>query len=291
MRGLGQAELGGERECPIGGRDRLRVGDSDDDAESGLPGVGGDELGSGRLRLEQFERLEERLLLPRVAQAVEHGHEPAQRAARCERVAPLAMAGEGLVERLTRLPQPVLRSCRLRPALQQQPPLLVILRAELEGACERLLGPVDVEAERPLAGQRQLPDRLRLERAGVGRAGGAGELERGQVVVGENVGQVLCPLARHRLEPGGRALVPLGARRAGDLRVTDVSDQRVPEPELRLPRHRRAAGGPDELLSRQLMQCLLHLARVASAPSPSGRPPRTPFPPRKRPAAGPCAPG
>ena len=36
-RRLGQVELGGERECPIGGRDRLRVGDSDETRNPALP--------------------------------------------------------------------------------------------------------------------------------------------------------------------------------------------------------------------------------------------------------------
>ena len=63
-RGLGQAELGGEGERPPGGRDRLLVGGAEEAHRRQL-GVGGDELGPGRLRLEQGERLDDRLLLCR----------------------------------------------------------------------------------------------------------------------------------------------------------------------------------------------------------------------------------
>ena len=75
---------------------------------------------------------------------------------------------------------------------------------ERERLGEARLGALDVERERALAGQGQIADRVRLQLLRLlGLAGGAGELERGQVVVGEHVGQVLGPLARLTLEPGG----------------------------------------------------------------------------------------
>ena len=68
-RRLGQAELRGERERPLGGRDRLPVGCAADVTRPRQLRVGGDELGAGRLRLEQRERLRERLLAAWIAEA------------------------------------------------------------------------------------------------------------------------------------------------------------------------------------------------------------------------------
>ena len=73
------------------------------------------------------------------------------------------MASECLLECRPRLPQTALLRVRLRPALESSRRCSSVLRAELERACERLLRPVDVEAERPLTGQREVSDRLRLE--------------------------------------------------------------------------------------------------------------------------------
>ena len=87
---------------------------------------------------------------------------------------------------------------------------------ERERLGEARLGALDVERERALAGQGQVADRVRLELLRLlGLAGGAGELERAQVVVGEHVGQVLGPLAGLALDPGGRGAVAGGAGGAG----------------------------------------------------------------------------
>src|SRR5580765_445474 len=67
LRRLGQAELGGEGERLVGGRDRLPVVAADE-ARARQPGICGDELGAGRLCLEQRERLRQRLLMTWVAQ-------------------------------------------------------------------------------------------------------------------------------------------------------------------------------------------------------------------------------
>ena len=62
---LGQPELRGQLERPLGGCDRLRVGAADDALPRQLR-VGVDELGAGRLRLEQRQGLADRLLGARV---------------------------------------------------------------------------------------------------------------------------------------------------------------------------------------------------------------------------------
>ena len=96
-------------------------------------------------------------------------------------------------------------------------------------------------------------------------AGGAGELERGQVVVGEHVGHVLDALARLALDPGRGRPVPGHPGGSRDLRVADVPDQQMPEAVLGLPLHRGGTGGAYELLAGQLVQCLGDFARLAAA--------------------------
>ena len=60
-RGLGQAQLSGKRERPLGGRDRLLVRAGEVPSRGQLD-VGSHELRTGRLRLEKGERVREGLL-------------------------------------------------------------------------------------------------------------------------------------------------------------------------------------------------------------------------------------
>ena len=148
-------------------------------------------------------------------------------------------------------------------------------RGERERLGQARLGALHVERERALAGQGQVADRVRLELLRllcVG--GGADELERAQVVVGEHVGEVFGPLAGLALEPGGGGTVAGGAGGAGDLRVADVPDQEVPEAVLGFALHRARAGGAHELLAGELVQRQLDLARVAVAHLRHAHPPR-----------------
>ena len=78
---LGQAELRGERECPLGRHDRLPVVASER-VVPGQVGVGGDELRPSRLRLEQLDCLGDHLLALSVAEPEEHEREAGQDAAR-----------------------------------------------------------------------------------------------------------------------------------------------------------------------------------------------------------------
>ena len=130
-------------------------------------------------------------------------------------------------------PGPALLLRRLRPALEERRALGVAGGGERERPGEARLGAPHVERERALAGQGQVTDRVRLQLLRllcVG--GGADQLERGQVVVGEHVGEVLRPLACLSLEPGCGGTVAGGAGGAGDLPVADVPDQQVPEAVL-----------------------------------------------------------
>jgi hypothetical protein len=73
----------------------------------------------------------------------------------------------------------------------------------------------------------------------------------------EHLAVVLGPA--EGLDPPRCGLVPLGARRAGDLAVGDVAHEEVPEGVLLLPADRRAALAPDELLALEGVQRRLHL--------------------------------
>ena len=142
---------------------------------------------------------------------------------------------------------------------------MVTLGGELERPGQARLRAYDVERERPSSGEGEIADRSRLELLRFCVAGDAGELECLQVVVGEHVGQVLGPLSCFALDPGGGRAMAHSTGRARDLRVADVSDQRVPEAVLLLSLHRARASGAYQLLAGQLVQVLFDLARVAAA--------------------------
>jgi len=137
--------------------------------------------------------------------------------------------------------------------------------SQLKRPAEPCLGLSRVEPERPLAGKgekvarggRELPD-LRCV------AGGLGEFQGLQVVVGEHLGQVLDPLPGLALDPGrGRAVAAcsFGPR---DLGVGDVAHEEVPERILALPRHRARTRRSHELLSRQFVQRELDIPLLAA---------------------------
>ena len=91
------------------------------------------------------------------------------------------------------------------------------------------------------------------------------ELERAQVVVGDQVGEVLGAVARQALEPLGGEPVRLGPAGARDLGVGDVADEDVPEDERGLAGHGRPALAADELLALEPEQALLDLVARAVA--------------------------
>ena len=74
---LGESEVGGKRECPVGSRDCLAV-TAGQLAISGQVGVGADELRPGRLRLEQFDCLGDRALASSVAETEERQRKAGQ---------------------------------------------------------------------------------------------------------------------------------------------------------------------------------------------------------------------
>src|SRR5207253_5545787 len=154
----------------------------------------------------------------------------------------------------------------VRPADKQVGPPRIIGRGELERASEPRFRLGGVEAERPLAGEREEAPRrpgelLRQLRV----TGGPRQLKRLKVVMGEYLGQILHPIARLTLDPSGRRTMAAGPLRARDLAVGDVADEQVPERVLALAFHRAHTSRANELLTGKLVQGELKLALVAAA--------------------------
>src|ERR1044071_5582755 len=105
------------------------------------------------MRLEQLDCFGDQRLAVRVAEPVENEAEATQDAAGCDRLALLAVESDGSLERLPGLLPPALLLGRVRPALQQRGARGVVRRGELQGARQMALGLVDVQRERPLAGE------------------------------------------------------------------------------------------------------------------------------------------
>ena len=97
------------------------------------------------------------------------------------------------------------------------------------------------------------PQRRCLELGGLlGLSGGPRELQRGRVVVGEDVGEVLDAFGGLRLDPARGGDVAGGPGGSRELAVGDVAGEDVPEGVLGLALDRGAPGGTHELLAREL---------------------------------------
>ena len=289
--GSGRPSSAARRERPLGGRDRLPEGAADD-ARARQLCVGGDELGAGRLRLEQLQRLRERLLLTWCAQSREHEVKRGQRPPGGDtRVLP-AVEGERLLERGPCLLGAALLLCRLRPALEQRRALGMSGWGKRERLRQALFGAVDVERKRALARQSQVADRvcLQLPRL-LGLACGADELERAHIVVGEHVGQVLGPLAlpdararRRRSGGGWRGRRAGSGRRQRPGRAGARSHTRSLPPSSSCGQGGRVPCAPARAARARLQ-------RTHGRPLPQQHLPRTPSPSPPRPGAGSFDPG
>ncbi len=153
---------------------------------------------------------------------------------------------------------------RLRPAFQQGSPFGVVLRGELKRSGEAGLGAGHVHEEGSIAGEREVVACSGLQlRDVLPLAGGASQLERLDVVIGEHVAQVVDAVSGLAFDPGNCGPMPGGPAVARNLGVADVAHQKVPEAVFLLPLHRAVAGGPHQLLARQLVEGELDVARVA----------------------------
>ena len=117
------------------------------------------------------------------------------------------------------------------------------------------LRPVPVQRHRPVARQRQVPDRPIDQGGGALRPVGRGEQVDGlREVLGQDVADVLHAVGGGPFDPRRRGEVLVRPHRAGDLPVGDVAHQGVPEPVLGLGRHRGCPGPPDQLHPGDLLE-------------------------------------
>ena len=175
--------------------------------------------------------------------------------------------GERLLERLGRLAQAPGLHGGIRPADEELGPLGIIGRGELERSGEPRLGLGGIEPECTLAGERQEPTRRFGQLLGLFRvAGGLGELERLQVVVGEHLGKVLDTLARlvARSRPRQRGadvpVPPSGSGRTRRRRTSRCQNEYSLSPSIELVRAGRTSSLRESSCS-------------ASSTSPGSRPP------------------
>ena len=106
--GLGQAQLCGESERALGSGDRPVPVAEEDDVPARQLAVGGDQVGPGRLGLQERDRLGERLAPARVAELREDQREHGQRPPEGDVVPILPMDVDRVLERRSRLVQAAL---------------------------------------------------------------------------------------------------------------------------------------------------------------------------------------
>ena len=128
---LGQADLRGERERPLGSRDRFRILRHVCATPRGVR-VGTNELAAGRLLLEQLDCLGDQLPASRVAKPVDYEREARQNAPGRQEATLLAVDGDSLLERLPGVLEPSLLLRGMRPALEHVRASRVVSGSELE---------------------------------------------------------------------------------------------------------------------------------------------------------------
>ena len=265
--GLGiEPELLGQGQGLLRPRRAIR-GTVGDHVVGGGVRVGQGELASGRLALEQLDRLrEERPLSVRLAPEPVRPGQPHHRLARAEALPLSAELDDRLLEVTLGLGQPAADEGGLGGLPEQPCPVGMTRGTELERLPVEGLRLPGVELERAVPGHDQEAPDLSLELVRVViQSGGLRELKSLSVVVREDLGVVGHPVAGQALDPGGGRPVLAHPRRSGDLLVGDVSDEQVPERVLGLTLDRRVPHGTQELLPGDRPQALLHRALVEPA--------------------------
>jgi hypothetical protein len=164
-------------------------------------------------------------------------------------------AGDGLGQQLLGLGGPPGLLGGLGRLLQDPGPFRMGGRQQPEGALVVDVGPGDVEGHGPVAGQDQeAAGRVVQGRGVLGGPGRPGQLQRGHVVVGQQLGMVGGPVGGDPLDPGRDGPVPGHPGRPRELAVGDLAGQVVPEGVLGLAGDRRAADGADERPAGQLLE-------------------------------------
>ena len=230
-------------------------------------GIGQGELASGRLALEQLDRLgEERPFSVGLASEPVRSGQAHHRLARAEDLPLRAELDDRLLEVTLGLGQPATDEGGLGGLPEQPCPIGMTRGRELERLPVEGLRLPGIELERAVAGHDQEAPDLNLELVRVViQSGGLRELKSLSVVVREDVGVVGHAIASQALDPGGRRPVLAHPRRSGDLLVCDVSDEQVPKRILGLTLDRRVPDGTQELLPGDRSQALFHRALVEPA--------------------------
>lgn len=230
-------------------------------------GVRAGELRPGGLALEQLHGLgEERAGPLGPPELCDDGAQSRESFPGGEEVGSCAEGSDGLLVHLLGLARVARPPCCGGGLGEDGCPFGVVDRQQLDRAPVARAGLPGVELKRPVtrhdeeasSGVRQMRDLVR-------RAGGAGELERLPVMVGEEIGVVGDALACHLLDPVGGAAVLRRALGARNLAIGDVADQGVPEDVLRLILYRGRPRPSHELLACELMEPFANVFRVAIA--------------------------
>ena len=221
QRRLGQTELGGQRQGPVGVRDGVTIVSPDYHPPPGLAGQRPDQVGGRAERLDQGQGLGGQGPVTRVAQPLEDapvaGHRPGQG----DDIAPAAEQLDGLLIGARRLGQPSPLAQRIAVAGQQLRALRVTATGQLQRAGVVTFGRGHVDAQGPVPGQHQVAHRRGGQLPGQGILGGAGQVQGGDVVGGQDVGVVASPVPGYGLDPGRGALGGAGrGRPAGSARNT-----------------------------------------------------------------------
>ena len=175
-------------------------------------------------------------------------------------------AGDGLGQQLLGLDGPAGLLGGLRGLLQDRGPLAMVAVQQRQGPLVVDVGPGDVQGHGPVAGQDQEAAGGAVQGRGlVAGPRRPGQLQRRQVVVGEQLGMVGDPVAGDLLDPGGDRPVLGDPGRPRELAVGHLAGEVVPEGVLALAGDRGAAGGADERPAGQLLEVGLGAGRVPPA--------------------------
>ena len=124
-----------------------------------------------------------------------------------------------------------------------------------------------IEADGPVSGQDEKATGAFLEHGECSHllAGRTGQGDGLAVVVGDDLDTIGKPLPGQVLQPLGGRPVPTHPPGPGDLGVSDVPDDRVPERVLGLAFDRGHLGRPDQLLALQFVKIGLQRLLVTAA--------------------------
>ena len=164
-------------------------------------------------------------------------------------------AAGGFVESVRGVLQPPVLQESVAPLRQEVWSSLRVVAGEIERLPVVPLGQDDVERQGVVAGQLEGADGgLSQLTPQVVVAGSPGQFESGDVVVSQDLGDLLQPVAGGRLHPARHGGVLGGSVGPGELPVGDVADERVAKGELALTGHRGVEMAAHEIALHEVVQ-------------------------------------